>query len=178
MLFFRSVPAIVLGIALLASCTRHVEQPVVDYTEARTMKLPGWDCHQVHSVRFDSLRNETFLDVEAFPGKLYPGFVLFWLQGDWSKYAELQIKTRICNRDSMQFYVTVWDGKGDYNFENRFQGKYSVKKDWTLCKLNFKDGIFTGKGKRVDLKHVKTVVFFTNNTNDTIRFHMKSVSLQ
>jgi hypothetical protein len=163
---------------LFFSCTQKVEQPFLDFQGNKHSRFPAWDCHQIHSVKHDSLRNETFLDVEAFSRKAYPGIVLSWLQGDWSKYNELQIIARICNRDSMPFYVTVWDGKGDYNFENRFQGEYSVKKDWTICKLDLKDGIFTAKGKKINLKHIKTVVFFTNNDNDTIQFHIKSVTLQ
>jgi hypothetical protein len=174
----QNVCTLVFLAVLISACTRQVEMPVVDYRDARQSKLPGWACHQINSIKQDSLSRESFLEIEAFPQRTYPGFELSWLQGDWCKYNALQIKTRICNRDSMQFFVSLWDGTGSYDIKNRYQAGFFIKKDWAFYNIPFKHGIVTGNGHAVDLRHIQRAVFFTDNENDTVQFQVEKIELK
>ena len=48
-------------------------------------------------------------------------FSLDWLNGDWSAFTSLRIIARIRVSGPTRIFPSVWDGKGPYDFDNRFQ---------------------------------------------------------
>jgi hypothetical protein len=178
MLLFRIVMLLAAGLAFISSCSRGVEQEVVDYQNDKNVRLPGWECHQVYSVRRDSARAESFLEVVAYPKKEYPGFSLGWLSGDWTQFSTLQIIARTHGKSPSPFFLTVWDGKGIYDYNNRFQKEYVLDSGWTVCGLPVQGGMVKPNGRETDIRRISKVVFFTSARDTPTIFDVKKVSLE
>jgi len=178
MVFFRILTVLCIGIAFLLSCTRGVEREVVDYQNDKSIKLPEWECHQVYSIRPDSSGEGSFLEVVAFPKKKYPGFSMGWLNGDWTRFASLRIIARTRGKGPVRFSLTVWDGKGTYSVQNRFQKEFLLDTGWTLCELPIHAGMVKPNGEETDVRHITKVVFLTGNQASRTVFDIKKIQLQ
>ena len=151
----------------------------MDYGTDKNIKLPEWECHQVFSLCRDSLTGKSYLEVTAFPKKEYPGVSLPWLAGDWSDYSTLRIIARAHdNRDSIPFYVFIFDGRGLLSFENRFNKKFILETGWTLCETHFLGGLRTPEGRAINLKHISQIVFFTGRRTEPTVFDIRELQLR
>jgi len=160
-------------------CSRSVEFPRMDYTTDINRKLPDWECHQVFAFCKDSLTGRSFLEVTAFPKKKYPGIVLPWLEGGWDKFASFHIIARVSGaRDSVSFYLSIWDGNAPYSVDNRFEKKFMVRGQWTDCAVSLKEGFVTPSGRAIDKKDIRQVVFFTSHRADPVVFDVASIALR
>jgi hypothetical protein len=177
---FRSPIVLFIGIALIVSCARRVERQVVDYQDSKTIELPAWECHQVYSIRRDSGAGDSarFLEIVSFPKKEYPGFSIDWLNGDWSAFTSLWINARIRGSGPTRFFLSVWDGKGTYDFNNRFQKEFTLDTGWTNCDLPIQAGLIKPNGKETNVRHISSVVFFTTKQDSLTIFDVKTTSLQ
>jgi hypothetical protein len=178
MLLFRIVMLLAAGLAFISSCSRAVEQEVVDYQNDKNVRLPEWECHQVYSIRRESASAESFLEVAAYPKKEYPGFSLGWLNGDWTRFSTLSIIARTYGNGPARFYLTVWDGKGTYDYNNRFQKEYVLDTGWTQCTLPIRRGMVNPNGRETDIRRISKVVFFTSARDTPTIFDVKKVSLE
>jgi hypothetical protein len=162
----------------LLMCTRHVEYRTVDYGNAQKVKMPDWECHQIYSIEHDSIDSVSVLKVESFPRKEYPGINMPWLQGDWTGYTVLKIVARMRSRDSVPFQLLVWDGSGDFVSENRYEKNFMMYRKQTLFEIPLVAGLFTVKGRKIDLRHLETVVICTGRNESTTVFQIEKVLLQ
>jgi hypothetical protein len=178
MLFFRIAAILFLGNVLFLSCTRQVEQQVMDYQDVKNVKLPEWVCHQVYSINQDSLQGKSFLEVKAFPENIYPGISMGWLNGDWSRFHTLRITARTRCGMPLSFTLSIWDGKGTYDIKNRFQKTYTVDTGWTTCELAVHGSMVKPNGKETDVRRIAKVVFFTIRRTAPTVFDVKIVGLQ
>jgi hypothetical protein len=178
MLFFRIISIAFLGSMVFLSCTRQVEQQVMDYQDAKNSKLPEWECHQVYYMKQDFLQGKSFLEVKAFPENQYPGISMGWLNGDWTRFHTLRITARTRCGMPLSFTLSIWDGKGTYDFDNRFQKPYTVDTGWTTCELPVHSGMLKPNGKETDVRRISKVVFFTGRRDTPTLFDVKTISLQ
>jgi hypothetical protein len=178
MFLFRAVTLAFVCAALTASCTRRVEQQVVDYQEKKNLKLPEWECHQVYAIKRDSADRASFLEVEAFPENPYPGISMRCLNGDWSGFTSLRIIARTRGSLPVKFFLSVWDGKGIYEKKNRFQKEYMVDTGWSKCILPLENGLVAANGRRINCGYIQRVVFFTLQRGNLTTFDVQRISLQ
>jgi hypothetical protein len=151
----------------------------MDYSSGAPVKFPEWECHQVFSLRLDSLTGKSFLEISAFPKKEYPGIQIPWLTGDWSGYSTLTIIARIHdNRDSASFNLIVFDGRGQFTFNNRFEKEFIVDSGWTVCEVSLLGGLTTPAGRAIDMNHINQIVFFTERRMEPTVFDIGKIQLQ
>jgi hypothetical protein len=166
------------SICLIISCTRQVEFPVMDYNDSKKTKFPEWECHQVFSMEKDAGTGEKFLKVTAYPLKKYPGILLPWLSGNWSGYKSLCIEARMDGSRANVFFLSIWDGKGDYIPGNRWAKKVVIDSVWKEFVFPLADIRLTSNGDIINLRHIELVTFFTRKQNDTTVFDVKKIALQ
>lgn len=160
-----------------SSCTQNVECPVMDYGDFSAARLPQWECHQTFTRGYDSSAACSFLEVTAFPKKAYPGITVPWLAGNWRRYKTLLITARTRGSAS-RFVLSVWDGKGKYAIENRFEKRFAVDTVWTTCELPLPEGLMTPDNRHLNLDHITQVVFFTHRADDPTIFDIKKIELR
>jgi hypothetical protein len=177
---FRFPAVLLIGVTLILFCTRRVEWAVVDYQDGKTIKLPAWECHQVYSIRRDSgvADSAGFLEIVSFPKKEYPGFSIAWLNGDWSGFKALRIVARTRESGPVRFFLSVWDGKGPYDFNNRFHKEFMLDTCWTNCDLPIQAGLIKPNGMETNVRCISSVVFFTTRQDSTTIFDVKTVSMR
>jgi hypothetical protein len=161
----------------VSSCRQNVESPVMDYADFKTARLPDWECHQTFAQGHDSSTARSFLEVTAFPKKAYPGITMPWLAGNWRRYQTLLITARTRGSAS-RFVLSVWDGKGKYAIENRFEKRFAVDTVWTTCELPLPEGLMTPDNRHLNLDHITQVVFFTHGSDDPTIFDVKRIELR
>lgn len=178
MFFSRILTVLFVGITLISSCTQRVEREAVDYQNDKNIKLPDWECHQVYSIKRDLVDGASYLETVAFPEKKYPGLSLRWLNGDWSAFTSLRIIARTRGSGPAKFYLTVWDGKGSYDYHNRFQKEYILDTGWTVCELPIYAGMAKPNGTGTDIRSIANVVFFTVGKDSPTVFDVKAIRIE
>lgn len=162
----------------ISSCTRKVEIPVMDYTLANTVKLPEWECHQTFLRCHDSINNTWFLEVTAFPEKQYPGIATPFLTGDWSHYTFVKITARMRNSPPIPFTLSIWDGIGEYVKSNRVTKQFILDTTWTECIVPLSQVFFTPNHRKMNIKNISKVVFFTGKKPDPVIFDIAKIELK
>jgi hypothetical protein len=151
----------------------------MDYTTGISRELPDWECHQIFAFCRDPLTGKSFLEVTAFPKKKYPGIVLPWLECDWVKFASFHVIARVSGaRDSVSFCLSIWDGNAPYTIDNRFEKKFTVRRQWADCVVNMTEGLVAPNGRSIDKKDIRQVVFFTSHRADPVVFDVSSIALR
>jgi hypothetical protein len=172
---FRFLPIILF---LFCCCSRQVERPVTEFKKGENPTFPEWACHQQYSIGLDSSSGISFLRIEAFPEKRYPGIEMPWLQGDWTDYKSLEILARMWNTGSTRFTLSVWDGKGKYEQSNRFVKSFYVDTGWGRCSLPLENGLVAANGRRINCGYIQRVVFSTAQRGKPTTFDIQRISLR
>ncbi|MDD5673869.1 MAG: hypothetical protein PHC61_06890 [Chitinivibrionales bacterium] len=159
------------------SCSSPVKFPVNDFSNPQAVNLPPWECHQIYAVTYDSLLGKSCLEVAAYPQKKFPGITLDWLSGNWSGYRRLAVTARVMGHDSVPFYISVWDGRGEYIGKNRFQKSFYLTSGWTQCDIALDPELILRNKKKMDWHHVRMAVFFTDKHFDPTVFRIEKIGL-
>jgi hypothetical protein len=170
---------IIMSFFFISSCYHNVDCPVTDYSN-KSAKLPDWACYQVYTICADSCSHKKYLEVNAFPEKQYPGMTIPWLTGDWSTYKTFSVTCRshCSNSDSTVFSLSLWDGNGDYTYNNRITKRLFFKSDWKNCSVPLEDKMQTPSGRMLNKKHISSVVFFTGRKNGNTVFDIQILQLR
>jgi len=178
MFLFRATILVMSVIILSVSCTKKIESSVVDYEKDPNAQLPYWECHQLYLKSVDSVSGGSFLEVIAYHENAYPGFSLGWLNGNWRPYKSLTITARMRGKSPARFSLSIWDGKGTYKYENRFQKTFWIDTCWTNCTINIPNGLPKPNGSHIDLRTITRTVFFTLKSANVLVFNVKCIRLE
>jgi hypothetical protein len=163
----------------ICCCHQQVKCPILTFSDINARNLPAWKCHQVYSIRKDSATGSSFLEVASYPKNPYPGFELPWaLCGDWTGYRSLEFVARMRSPGSARLSITVWDGKGAYEWNNRAEETFAVDTNWTTCTMSLKEGLIAPNGRILDRRFARRVVLFTPRKNDVTTFDLMKVELE
>jgi len=169
-----------MGIFLVVSLVRCVSETFIpDKNFSNKFDLQGlsWQCFANFEIiqYSDSLKG---LKVITHEGE-YPGLFFPWLYGDWNGYHSLCVEGNHFNSEteSEKYFLRIFDGKGNYQFNNRFEKKiiFSPHIDGIQSQCFPIENLMTPSQRRLNLSEIDKVYFFGTDMSRPHQFLLTRV---